>query len=453
MADKQKQTYLTQMAQALIAAAAQGAFGGTPIPVPRAETVNGPRAGAVRLFAGWHTGTLLRALSADDGALARQFIPWEFSDIQVFLDGRAVRIEAPWPPELATRAVRLREIAHHPRGDGRWVIGIDEIGRTVIGHLHHATPHWLLAGTTGSGKTTALYGAALQFSRDPQARLVVIDGKGGAGLAPLRNLPGLVGPVAGDPVSARNALAWAHRELQHRYALLAEGRATEFPRLIILFDEFQEFTGDPLIAEMLRRLVAKGRGANIHCLLATQHPTVRMFGEDGGAVKRNLPGRLALRVLDAKASEVVVGGPAPRADRLTGAGDAYAIATQTVRVQVAMVDREDLDTAPRQEPPMDGFPPADPEGLGGEPEEPRWSYTGQELAVALAAAARGWGRNRLQDALEALGLGRPGSVRADRLLRLAREQLEALPEVGLGLVEVDPPRRQPPPGPGDIVDL
>ncbi|MBC7228697.1 MAG: hypothetical protein H5T61_15930 [Thermoflexales bacterium] len=428
-----RQALLNQMAQTLVAAASQGAFG-DPIPIPRAETVNGPRAGAVRLFAGWHTGPLLRILAADDCALARQFIPWDFQDAQVYLDGRAVRVEAPWPPELATQAVRLREINRQPRGGGRWTIGIDELGRTVIGALNHATPHWLLAGTTGSGKTTALLGAALQFSRDPQTRLVLIDGKGGAGLYPLRNLPGLVGPIATDLESARNALGWVHRELQRRYEMMASGRAVAFPRLVVVYDEFQEHTSDPLIAELLRRIVLKGRAAQVHCLLATQHPTVRMFGEEGGAVKRNLPGRLALRVLDAKASEVVVGGPVPRADRLTGAGDAYAIATQTVRVQVALVEGEDLDEVERSEPEMDDYPPMGPEDVGQEVEEPRWSYTGEELAVALAAVVRGWGRPRLQAALEQRGLGRPGSVRADRLLRLAREQLEALREEGLEVV-------------------
>lgn len=424
---------LEQTARSLVSAAAQGAFG-TPIPILRAEMIDGPRAGAVRLFAGWHTGLLLRALAADDGALARQFIPWEFQDVQVFLDGRAVRVEAPWPPELATTAIRLREIGLKPRGDGRWTIGVDERGRTVIGSLSHTTPHWLLAGTTGSGKTTALLGAALQFSCDPQTRMVLVDGKGGEGLGPLRNLPGVIGPLAADPISARNALAWVHRELQRRYAILASDRDATFPRLVVLFDEFQEFTGDPMTAELLRRIVLKGRAASIHCLLATQHPTVRMFGEDGGAVKRNLPGRLALRVLDAKASEVAVGGPVPRADRLTGAGDAYAIATQTVRVQVALVERRDLEDTERAEPELEDFPPAGSDDLGQEVEEPRWSYSGEELAVALAAVVRGWGRNRLQDALAARGLGRPGSVRADRLLRLARETLEALDGMGLGLI-------------------
>jgi len=429
-----KQTYLQQTAQALIAAAQAGALG-RPFQVLRVETVAGPRAGAVRLYGGLATGHLHRILASDDCALARQFVAWPFQgDTQVYMDGRAVRLEAPWPPDLATQAVRLREIAPHPRGSGRWVVGIDEVGRTVIGSLTDSSPHWLVAGTTGSGKTTALAGAAYQLSQDSSTRLILMDGKGGASLTYLSGLPGVVGPVAGDVLEARRALAWAYNELCRRYEALSARQGDGWPALVIIFDEFQELTTDPMVAELLRRVVLKGRAARVHCILATQHPTVGMFGrDDGGAVKRNLPGRLALRVLDAEASRVAVGAPIPRADRLTGAGDAYTVTAQVHRVQVALVEERDLTRLPRTNPLLEEFPEVEAGDLGEV--EPRWAYTGAELACGLAAAARDWGRPRLVSLLARQGIGRPGAERAIRLLQLGRDQLEALDGLGLDVVE------------------
>ena len=423
---------LRQTAQAVIEAAMTGALGGNPIPIQRAETIAGPRAGAIRLFAGLGTGDLMRVLSRDDAALARQFIAWAFpGDVSVFLDGRAVRIEAPWPHDLALRAIRLQEIGRHPHGGLRWIVGIDEIGRTVIGGLSDAAPHWLVAGTTGSGKTTALLGAALQLARDPAARLVLIDGKGGAGLGRLASVRGVVGPVATDVPQAQAALGWAYEQMKQRYERLSEGERPN-EAIVVVFDEFQEMTGDPLVAELLRRLVSSGRAARVHCLLATQHPSMRMFGgRDGGAIKRNLPARLALRVTDAKASEVAVGGPRPRADRLTGAGDAYTVVGQVHRVQVALVDGRDIAAVPHGRPAIERWPAYTAEDVGQEVEKrPRWTYSGRELGVALVAAALGRGRPWLQRVLESRGMGRPGSVRAARLMGLAREQRAEIEALG-----------------------
>ncbi len=444
---------LTQMSQAIIRAAAAGVLG-DPIQVFRAEIVAGPRAGAVQLYAGLATGILFNALTADHSAMARQFIPWPFrGDPSVYLDGQALRVEAPWPKELAQDAVRLGAVCRQPKGNGRWVLGINEYGQTVIGSLNDATPNWLLAGTTGSGKTVALLSAGLQFSWDPLNRLVLVDGKLGAGLGSLANLPGVVGPLATDTVAARNALGWVYRELQQRYRIIAaegEEASKRFNRLVILFDEFQEFTADSLVAELLRRIVSRGRAARVHTLLATQHPTVDAFGNDNGAVKRNLPGRIALKVLDAKASEVVVGAPAPRADRLTGAGDAYAIGGAIHRTQLVLVEHGNLERAERQPPVLNEWPEFQAGDVGQEMTV-RWGYTGRELAYGLAAAYRGWGRPALVAALESAGLGRPGSERADRLLRLGREQMEGLPGVGLSLMEAEP--RPVGIRPGRIVDI
>lgn len=456
--DDRRAEYLMQTAQALVNAAASGFLASEAMPIFRVETVAGPRAGAVRLFAGLGTGSLFRALSADRMALGRQFISWPFQgDPAVYLDGRAVRLEAPWSSELAEASIRLRAVCRQPKGAGRWVLGVNETGQTVIGALGDDTPNWLLGGTTGSGKTVALLSAGLQLSWDPSTRLVLIDGKLGAGLGPLVNLPGTVGPLATDVVTARDALGWVHGELQQRYRAIAsdgEQMAGRFPRLVVLFDEFQEFTGDPAVAELLRRIVSRGRAARIHALLATQHPTVDAFGDDNASVKRNLPGRVALKVLDADASKVVVGAPTPRADRLQGAGDAYAIGHTIYRTQLVLVDHEDLDRAERHPPALEHWPEFEPASVGQEPTV-NWSYTGEELAYALRAARRGDGRPTLEDDLERSGLGRPGTPRARRLLRLGREQLEALPYIGLALQEVAPkpvmvsPRTQP----GQIVDV
>jgi hypothetical protein len=425
-----KETYLRKTAEALVLAAQQGVFG-RPIQVLGAETIAGPRAGAVRLYAGLQSGLLYRILSAQDCALARQFIAWPFPSVQVYFDGAAVRVEAPWPPELATKTIYLRNICRNPRGKLRWAVGVDEIGRTVIGGFSDSAPHWLVAGTTGSGKTTALLTVAYQLTQDPQARLVLLDGKGGASLAPLANAPNVLGPIATSVEEARAALRWVWGELQRRYASLAQGDGDLGPGLCVIMDEFQEFAEDPYVAELLRRIVLSGRAAKVHCLLSTQHPTIKAFGGQS-AIKRNLPGRLALRVLDGRASEVVIGASVPRADALTGAGDAYVVTTRIHRVQVAMVGREDWDALPRTEPEIPSWGDYHSD-LGAIP-EPRWSYSPAEVACGLVAAYQGWGRVRLLSLLQRIGAG-AGSIRADRLLSLGRATLSALSELGYELCQ------------------
>ena len=414
---------LSDWARRLVNAAHSGQLtNGKPVQIRKVEIVRGPRAGAVELHAGVNAGRLLRALSADDCALARQFIPFAFAgEPAVYMAGRYVRCEAGWPPNLAETLIPLTDLGAYPKNHGRWIAGKNELGQTVTLGLNDRTPHFLFAGATGSGKSVALRSAVLQLSRDPDNYLVPIDGKWGEGLGPLARLPRVVGPLATDIPTARAALGWAVQAMKQRY------RQPGTPgRVIVVVDEFQEFTNDELITECLRRLVAQGRAANVHCLLATQHPTLASFGDPG--IRRNLVGRVALRVMDYDASRVAVGGAQPRADHLLGAGDAYAIApTGLHRAQLAYVDNRDFDRAERTDPLLEDWPEFEAEDLGQEPKV-NWSYTGAELGVALVSAVKGEGRPALMKRLEAHGLGRPGSERAARLLNIGREQRDWLRE-------------------------
>jgi len=336
-----------------------------------------------------------------------------------------VRLEAGWPDGIGQTDVRLSEMGQHPRGNGRWIAGMNEYGATITLGFSDRVPHYLLGGYTGSGKTYAMRSAIAQLAQDTGNQIVLIDGKYGDGLMILQQLPQVIGPVAVDIPQGRRALSWAVAEMRRRY----ESRQKP-TRVIVVIDEIQEFTKDGVITEMIRILAAQGRGARVHLLIGTQHPKADAFGDES-AIKRNLPGRVALQTEDYIASKVVVGGSDPRADHLMGAGDAYAITPQAVhRTQLAYIPNHELEgNWSTSQPAMAEWPKFDPEAAGTLPlneETPKWSYSGEELAVVLVQAQLGNGRPATQSAFEAEGLDRPGSVRTDRILKLMREAHQKL---------------------------
>jgi hypothetical protein len=397
--------------------------GGRVCPIGSIEAIAGPRVGALEIHAGVNSGSLMKSLSASQCALLRQFVPWHFTgNPQAFMHGRYVRIEAGWPRELATSMIRLSDLSDKPPLGGRFVAGMSEEGDTVVPTLDDRTPHFLISGTTGSGKSVTMRSIALQLSADPKNQLVLVDGKYGDSLRAVQRLAGVVGPCAVDTEAARNALGWVHAQMRQRYL---SGKWQT--RLVVLIDEVQEFIEDAMFVSLLQRLTSQGRAAHVHCIVGTQHPTVDSFGDT--RIRRMLPGKIALMVDDPDASRVAVGGALPRADQLLGAGDAYTIGPGSChRVQIAYADDAIDDDARLGRWEFPGWPmyePEDPREMG---EEVNWSYSGAELAVSIVSAQKGEGRPTMIKRLEEAGLGRPGSQRAARLLDLGREAFEWLSE-------------------------
>ncbi len=424
-----RQALLNQWANSIVSAARVGALDkGKPLGLRGVDTICGPRAGALEIDAGLDAGRLYSVLSASDFALHRQFVPWQFGgEPSVYLVSRYVRLEAAWSSEMAERDIPLSTLSQKPHGGGRWVAGKNELGATIVVGVSDAMPHYLIGGWTGSGKTLFFRSSLAQLSQDPDNQLVLVDGKPfGAGLGCLGHLPGLVGPVASDVESARQALSWAVGEMRRRYEQ-GESRG----RLIVAVDEVQELTGgetgDDAVTEMVSQLVRLGREVHVHVLLGTQHPTLAALSDS--KIKRNLPGRIALRTEDYKASEVVVGGPTPRADRLCGAGDAYIVTPNAVhRTQLCYIPRAELPKYSTGQPQMAAWPEYDPQAAGSLRNEKTtgWQYSGSELAVSIVAAHRDHGRPALIKALETHGLPKPGNDRATRLLHLGREAYQWL---------------------------
>ena len=412
---------LEEWARYLIGAAQQGVLARGPISL-QCQGIAGPRAGALQLYAGLQAPRVLRTLAQNDGALLRQFVPWQFTgEPACYMAGRYVRVEAGWPPELAETLIRLSELGQHPVGSQRWIAGKNERGATVCLGLSDKTPHFLISGQTGSGKTVALRSAILQLARARETEIVLIDGKMGEGLASCQHLPGVVGPVATESPDAKAALGWACLQMRERYqAGRQEGR------LVVVVDEFQEWREDTVFVDLLRKLAAQGRAAGVHLLAATQHPSVGSFGDE--STRRNLAGKVAMKVGDPDASRVAVGGRLPRADWLLGAGDSYCCAPGAVhRVQMAYVGREEISRAEGGSWLLDEWPELEAEALGQDlPESRAPAFTGAELAVSLISAVEEEGRPAMLRRLEDSGLDRMGSERAARLLALGRDIQENL---------------------------
>ena len=427
-----KRDLLTDWAQR-VTLAGHGGMLGKRMAITHIETVSGPRAGALHILAGLDAGRLLDVLSRQNCALLRQMVPWDFQgDPAAFMYGRFVRLEAGWSDDLADSDVPLSRITRKPSGNGRWVVGIDERGRTIVAGCNlDQTPHWLVSGTTGSGKTVALRNAVTQLCRDEQNRIVLVDGKLGASFrhtnrAPFR-LRHQVGPVAVNPDQWRGALVWATREMVARYENGYEDR------LIVFVDEVQEIIQDQVSSEALRRLVTMGRDAGVHVVAATQHPVVDALG--GPTVARNLGGRLSFRVNDKVASRVALNDSSLPADSLLGRGDAIIkVPEAAYRIQGTYVTDAEIGALEDGDGfELDDWPEAVAEDIGVEVRQRgrRSPWPGPvEIGTGLMATAQNQGRDRYREGVEAATGRRPGSGRADRMLDLCRATLEHLQERG-----------------------
>lgn len=217
-------------------------------------------------------------------------------------------------------------------------LGEDRFGKIVeIDFTSSNSPHLLIGGTTGSGKSEALNtilgGITAHYTPD-EVRLQLIDPKGTElqHLADSRHVEGQIGWDEDDAIAI---LERAVDEMQERYQMFKASRVrtlAEFngqapaverlPRRVIVLDEYADLTSEPeakkTIEMHLRRLAQKARAAGIHVIIATQKPDATVISTN---LRSNLPAQLALRVKSSVESRVIMDDAG--AESLTGKGDAF----------------------------------------------------------------------------------------------------------------------------------
>lgn len=238
------------------------------------------------------------------------------------------------------------------------LIGIDVTGQPhYLDLADSATPHLLVAGTTGSGKTEFLRSALASLIAQPSptpTRLVLIDPKGSAfhefqGSRHLWHPDSLQLSGTGDPLALLDQLT---TEMERRYTLFAglpsladynqAHPQAPLPRLVFCCDEFADLVAlkpqKDAITPYLKRLGQKARAAGIHLILATQRPERTVVD---GLIKANLPARVCLKVTSSLESRIILDQPG--AELLTGRGDLlFKPGGNPLRLQSPLIPRTQL---------------------------------------------------------------------------------------------------------------
>ncbi len=301
-------------------------------------------------------------------------------EISLALAKKDVRIQAPIPgkstvgiemPNDHAQSVSLREtIEGMPKNTNTSLLAV-ALGKDIMGKVKYCeidkTPHLLVAGATGSGKSVCINGiiiSILMKARPDEVKLVMVDPKK-VELGIYNGIPHLLTPVVTDPRKASIALKRAVSEMERRYDLFEElgtknitsynkiieeknkklpedEKYNKMPYIVVIVDELADLmlVAGKEVEDSIMRITQMARAAGIHLIIATQRPSTDVIT---GLIKANIPSRISFAVSSSIDSRTIL--DMTGAEKLLGKGDMLFLPmgeSAPDRIQGSFVSEEEI---------------------------------------------------------------------------------------------------------------
>ena len=277
-------------------------------------------------------------------------------EIALVLAAKDIRIEAPIPgkstvgieiPNRETTPVSFREVMEKVPASKSSSKLLCPLGKNIMGNVVWCeidkTPHLLVAGSTGSGKSVCINGiiaSILMRTRPDEVKLVMVDPKK-VELSVYNGVPHLLCPVVTDPKKASVALNKIVAEMERRYEVFEEShtkniatynsyiddknknldedsKIPRMPYIVVIVDELADLmlVASKDVEASIMRITQMARAAGIHLIIATQRPSTDVIT---GVVKANIPSRISFAVSSGIDSRTILDSTG--AEKLLGKGD------------------------------------------------------------------------------------------------------------------------------------